>query len=211
MKPLLISLFAVMIGLLGCGRNPSVHVGINPEIRGEAIVPLTAQLIETNASVIANATNAVVKLGPAVVEKIGDYTVVNFDRLASFNYDVPDEPVTNKTAQATLKKEQIPAPVKSLDRQKVALKGFMLPLKVEGGLITELLILRDQSMCCYGSVPKINEWVSVKMPTGKGVKAVLDVPITLFGTLRVGEIYENNYLVGIYEMDGDRLSGPPEL
>ena len=81
----------------------------------------------------------------------------------------------------------------------------------EDGKITELLILRDQSMCCYGAVPKINEWVSVRMPEGKGVKPVMDVPITIFGTLKVGEVLENGYLVGIYEMDGHRLGGPIDL
>jgi len=40
---------------------------------------------------------------------------------------------------------------------------------------------------------------------------VLDVPITFFGTLRVGEVLENGYLVGIYEMDGERLGGPIDL
>ena len=86
----------------------------------------------------------------------------------------------------------------------------MLPLKVEGGLITELLIMRDQSMCCYGTVPKINEWVSVKM-TGKGVKPIMDQAVTLYGKLHVGEIRENGYLVGIYQLDGEKMSGPLDL
>jgi hypothetical protein len=106
--------------------------------------------------------------------------------------------------------EQIPPEVKALDSRRVALKGFMLPLKVENGLITELLILRDQSMCCYGTVPRINEWVSVRM-TSKGVKPIMDQAITLFGLLKVGEMYENGYLVGIYQMDGEKMTGPLDL
>ena len=98
----------------------------------------------------------------------------------------------------------------ALDKKFVSLKGFMLPLKVENGLITELLIMRDQSMCCYGSVPKINEWVSVKM-TGKGVKPIMDQAVTMYGRLHVGEVRENGYLVGIYTMDGDKITGPLDL
>ena len=143
--------------------------------------------------------------------KIGEYTVVGFDRLASFAYEVPDDPITEPKAKAIIEKNVIPKTVRVFDKKKVALKGYMLPLKVEDGKITELLILRDQSMCCYGAVPKINEWVSVRMPKGKGVKPVMDVPITIFGTLKVGEVLENGYLVGIYEMDGDRLGGPIDL
>ena len=148
-------------------------------------------------------------LGP--IQKIGDYSLLGFDRLASFAYEVPDDPITEPKAKEILEKNEIPESVKKFDKQKIALKGYMLPLKVEDGKITELLILRDQSMCCYGAVPKINEWVSVRMPEGKGVKPVMDVPVTIFGTLKVGEVLENGYLVGIYEMDGERLDGPIDL
>ena len=112
-------------------------------------------------------------------------------------------PATAETAKAE-EEDQIPASVRKFNKKRVALEGFMLPLKVEDGLVTELLVMRDQSMCCFGSVPKINEWVSVRM-TGKGVDPVMDEPVTLYGTLKVGEVRENGYLVGIYEMDGERL------
>jgi len=70
--------------------------------------------------------------------------------------------------------------------------------------------MRDQSMCCFGTVPKINEWVSVRM-TGKGIKPVMDQAVSLVGTLKVGAIRENGYLVGIYQMDGERMDGPVGL
>jgi hypothetical protein len=143
--------------------------------------------------------------------KIGEYTVIGFDRLASFAYEVPDDPITEPKAKAIIDKNEIPKRVTKYNKQKVAIKGYMLPLRVQDGKITELLILRDQSMCCYGAVPKINEWVSVRMPEGKGVKPIMDVPITFFGTLKVGEVLENGYLVGIYEMDGHRIGGPIDL
>ena len=39
----------------------------------------------------------------------------------------------------------------------------------------------------------------------------MDQAVTMFGRLKVGEIRENGYLVGIYEMDGDRMDGPTDL
>ena len=142
---------------------------------------------------------------------IGDYAIIHFDKLASFAYEVPDDPVSDPKAKAILEKNVIPEDITNFHKKKIALKGYMLPLKVEGGKITEMLIMRDQSMCCYGTVPKINEWVSVRMPKGKGVKPIMDVPVTIFGTFKVGEVLENGYLVGIYELDGDRLGGPIDL
>ncbi|MBI4664007.1 MAG: DUF3299 domain-containing protein [Verrucomicrobia bacterium] len=140
-----------------------------------------------------------------------EFLQVTFDKLASFTFEIPDEqPMTNAVVQPSKSEEQIPPPIKALDQRKVALKGFMLPLRVESGLVTELLIMRDQSMCCYGTVPKITEWVSVKM-SNKGVKAIMDQPVTIFGKLRVGEMRENGYLVGIYAMDGEKMAGPIDL
>lgn len=136
---------------------------------------------------------------------------ISFERLASFDYEMPEDLTSSLPGEGDGASNQIPDAIRELNDQAIALKGFMLPLKVEEGLVTEMLIMRDQSMCCYGTVPKINEWVSVRMDEGKGVKPVMDQAVTLFGKLKVGEIRENGYLVGIYEMDGDRMDGPTDL
>lgn len=128
---------------------------------------------------------------------------VTFDKLAGYTFEVP-EGIQPPNAVETKAAGQIPADVKAFDQKKVSLKGFMLPLKVDDGVVTEMLIMKDQSMCCYGSVPRINDWVSVKMKKG-GVKSVMDQPVTLYGKLKVGEMLENGYLVGIYEMEGDKM------
>jgi hypothetical protein len=165
-----------------------------PIRRGEPIKPAAAPAV---APALAPAEGA--------APKLGEYTVVGFDRLAGFNYVVPEYTGTNPPPAPDT--NQIPATVKAFDGQRVALKGFMLPLKVEGGKVTELLLMRDQSMCCFGAVPKINEFVTVKM-TGEGAKAVMDQAVTLFGKLKVGEFSENGYLLGVYQLDGERAEGP---
>ena len=147
---------------------------------------------------------------PPAVGEPGDPPAVGFDKLASFNYEMPDESLGKPETIQTNAPSQIPKTVLAYDKQRVALKGFMLPLKVESGLVTELLLMKDQSMCCYGAVPKITEWVSVKMTT-KGIKPVMDQPVTLHGQLKVGEIRENGFLVGIYAMDGEKMIGPQDL
>ena len=196
---------------------PTTPPATPPSVPVPAPTPTTTVAPTPPTPPVAAAAPAASAAAPVAAkgnDKPGDYLVVGFDKLSSFNFDVPDEtPVgTNKTAAAIVPKppEQIPPAVLALDKKFVSLKGFMLPLKVENGLITELLIMRDQSMCCYGAVPKINEWVSVKM-TGKGVKPIMDQAVTLYGKLHVGEIRENGYLVGIYQMDGEKLAGPLDL
>jgi len=132
---------------------------------------------------------------------------VGFDKLSSFEYDTPEES-TQANDAAAKPRNQIPSEVRALNLARVALKGFMLPLTAEGAFTTEFLIMRDQSSCCYGVVPKINQWVDVRIP--KGVRTIMDRVVTVYGTLKVGEVREGGYLVAIYEMDGERLVGPAD-
>lgn len=189
----------VVLGLL----SVSLLVACKRETAEEAAADIRGQPIG-GTTITSNAQTT------SATRKIGQYDVVGFDKLASYGFEVSDEllaPATNSAAMTQRVDSQIPATVKAFNNQPVALTGFMLPLKVEGGLVTELLIMRDQSMCCYGVQPKINEWVSVKM-SKTGVKPIMDQPVTLFGKLHVGEMRENGYLVGIYAMDGDKMETP---
>jgi len=130
---------------------------------------------------------------------------VSFDQLASYEYVMPAEPMVEAPALIPGGSEQIPAKIRNLENQVISVQGFMLPLKIQNGLVHEMLIMRTQSMCCFGVVPKINEWVNVKM-TSQGVKPIMDQPVVLFGRFHVGEMRENGYLTGLYRMEGDRMA-----
>ncbi len=83
---------------------------------------------------------------------------------------------------------------------KAVIIGFMLPTQLaDYGKATEFLIMANLLACCFGTVPNMNDWVVVRMP--QGVAVVQDVPISFYGTFRVGAMYENGYMTGIYEMD----------
>jgi len=178
--------------------------------RGEPIKPLAPRGEPIQALQPGNSpSNAGKPTSAPTVEAAattGEFAVVGFDKLSSFKYEVPDDTV--KSAPNVDPDQQIPSLVKAFNNKRVSLKGFMLPLKVEAGMVTEMLILRDQSACCFGATPKINEWVSVKM-IGGGVKPIMDQAVTLYGTLKVGAMRENGYIVGIYQLDGEKMQGPP--
>jgi hypothetical protein len=202
---------AFSLVLAGCGPKPAAEVAA-PEIRGEPIAPLPAKVSAPAASSNATAVAAApANPKPETRNSEPAFALAGFDILSGYNIEISDEllgPVTNNLAEVSAKTEAlIPPKVKALDKKRVALTGFMLPLKVEGGLVTEMLIMKDQSMCCYGTVPKIHEWVSIKM-TEKGVKPLMDQAVTLYGKLHVGEMRENGYLTGIYRMDGEKMGAP---
>jgi len=200
----------VIVAVSGCSEKPTAAIG---EIRGE---PINAALRANGSGPGATqARNSAISnsIGTGTTSAASGYPLIGFDRLSAFKFEPGEDllnPQTNRVAGQSLSADaMIPANVKAFDQKKASIRGFMLPLKVEGGVVTELLIMRDQSMCCYGVVPKINEWISVKMQS-KGVKAIMDQPVTLYGTLHVGEMRESGYLVGIYQFDGERMELPPD-
>ncbi len=192
--------------LTACGPTSSDSQNQAPaQVHGEPILPATNSVaLAADRPVIATPAKA---SEPDALPANPDYATVGFDKLASYNFEVDDAPLTNQNATADKADDQIPANVKAFNQKKISIKGFMLPLKVADGVVTEFLIMKDQSMCCYGTVPKITEWVSVKT-TGAGVKPIMDQPISILGTLHVGALRENGYLIGIYQMDGDKLVAP---
>jgi hypothetical protein len=138
---------------------------------------------------------------PAGYERLG------FETLSSFPFELTRgmaDGSNNLAAASAATREKIPKAVQALDSHLVAIRGFLLPLRMNNGLTIEFLLMRNQNMCCFGSVPKINEWISVE-PDGEGVKPIMDQPITVMGRLRVGEIRENGYLVGIYKMQAAQV------
>lgn len=134
------------------------------------------------------------------------YLRLGFDKLANYKFTAPAfDPSADVKATTPGGEEQIPAAVKAWNGKKAMVTGFMLPVKMApDGLVTEFLLVKDPMMCCYGVVPNMNEWVVVKMVKG-GVKPLMDVPISFYGELKVGALFENGYMTGIYLLNGEKM------
>ena len=150
-----------------------------------------------------------VTLDPTLLTKppavVNGYLKLDFDRLADYKFDpVPFDPDKAKPGdKPPSSADQIPGPIKKLDGKKALVTGFMLPTKIKNGKVVELLLQRAPSMCCYGIVPPMNEWVTVKMPDG--VKINQDTPVSFTGTFHVHEDIEAGFLLNIYTLDGEKM------
>ena len=139
---------------------------------------------------------------PVELEK--GYLKIGFDRLSSFKFITPEfDPVANPTAVPPTGDEQIPSEVKAWSGHKAIITGFMLPTKLDNGKATEFLIMANQMACCFGTVPNMHDWVVVRMP--KGIQVVQDIPVSFYGILKVGAMYENGYMTGIFAMDAEKM------
>jgi hypothetical protein len=131
------------------------------------------------------------------------YLQLGFDRLAGFDFVVKDQPTDRKAPRWT-GDDQIPDVVKSWNGKKAEIKGYMLPLRLEKGLVTEFLVMRDLSTCCYGAAPSMNHFVIVKV--AKGVAPVSEKTVKVSGTLQISTSFDAfGIITGIYQMTGEKV------
>jgi hypothetical protein len=133
------------------------------------------------------------------------YAPAGFELLAAFPFNPPEpDPDAKPGTPPPSAAKQIPPAVKALDGRKVIVRGYMLPTKMEKGLVTEFLLMNSAAACCYGATPRINEFIVVKMVKG-GVKSLMDVSVEFHGTLSVKEVFEEGFLSHIYALDAEKM------
>ena len=120
------------------------------------------------------------------------HQVLTFSMLTSYPFREPNwAKMNDPTYIVSLNLDkQISPQIKAIDGKKVEIQGFMLPLDMSEGNLRTFMLLKDQMACCFGNIPRLNEWVYVRVPKKKQISIHQDVPITLFGTLHVGTKFE---------------------
>ncbi len=99
----------------------------------------------------------------------------------------------------------LPAELQALDEQRVQLSGYMVPLDVEGSRIQSFLLVRDQMLCCFGKMPRLNEWVFVEFPKGAGMELPVDEPIQVSGRFRAREEREKGVVMSLYRLQAEKV------
>ena len=135
------------------------------------------------------------------------YQSLTFNMLTSYPFREPNWAKMEDPAYiASLKlDEQISPRIQAMNGKKVEVEGFMLPLDMSEGNLRTFMLLKDQMACCFGNMPRLNEWVYVRVPKKKKVSVHQDVLVTLLGTFSVGSKFEGEVLTGIYHLDLDEL------
>jgi len=192
MKITRVSGFIITAGLAGVGNLALVAKALAP------VAPAPAAQV---AAPIPPASSPAAAF-PELVKDPNGFLRVSFEHLASFSFVPPPEGTPMKPGSV----EMIPANVRALDGQRVCVGGYMLALKMENGLVREFLLIRNPMTCCYGTPPAMNEWVVVRMKSEPILTTMDDVPLTLYGTLHVGAVYDDKAFSGLYELDGEKVT-----
>ncbi len=136
---------------------------------------------------------------------IRDYTAVSFNVLSNFQLDLNDLDAIGDRTEAEYAASKIPPEVKALDGKRIMISAYMLPLRYEKDGVVEFLGMANTTSCCYGSEPKLPEIIAVKMKTGT-TQSLMDSPLFLFGTLRVGPVETDGFVTAVFSMECDRVS-----
>jgi hypothetical protein len=195
------AVIALAVALTGCGRQEPGEPAAEPArvVRGTPIQPMATGLVRS----VATTNVPVVDWSKPDAMEDG-FVRLGYDKLSSFKYDVYEVYSETNSGRAMLKSDDaIPARVKAYDGKRVTVTGFVLPLRTKRGLVTEFLLLRDQGTCCFGAQAQINHFIRVKY--SPGFTHGSPVPWKISGTIRVGEIFIQGYLTGIYQMDAERV------
>lgn len=190
-------------------------VGHGVNIPGvDTFVTETPAPARSTAESSGDAATAVEPAYPPLVlpsRKVDGHLDVGFETLGGFAFKLTKTAaIAIGAADASalaMVNAQIPDVIRQLDGRKVVVTGYMLPMKIDGALTTEFLLVANSMLCCYGVVPPMNQWATVKMQK-RGVTSQPDVPVQVFGTLRVQTRIENGALSAIYHIEAERTHPP---
>jgi len=207
---LLATTFAV-----GCGDSSTKPATPLPEVKGapmrhepaKDLSPEAATAGDLSRAAAVNppppvvpaptpATPAAATPAAATPSAAGDFHSTTFDELSGFDYAL-------YSSDAAVKHE-IPAKILALSGKKIAVDGYMMPLKYEAGGAKKFILMKNQFGCCYGGTPKLNEWIEVTMEGGAVAEYQQHVLITAFGVLDVKEEQKDGFATSLYKMRGER-------
>lgn len=101
-------------------------------------------------------------------------------------------------------KMKLPAEVTAWNGKHVKATGFINPLSQTRN-ITSFLLVKDRASCCYGKMPQMNHYISVKLKPGETVNYSTD-PVTIRGVIQIDERWDGDWPLGLYWMDGAEVA-----
>ncbi len=131
----------------------------------------------------------------------GDLSLVSVDLDALLDYLY--KPDTERALSF-----EFPGPVKAKAGDERAMVGYMIPLeyKPKSDDIVIFMLVRDLMSCCFGGMPRPDEWVYVEMRGDAVAKLFPYVPVVVRGELVVGRLEDEfGFATGVYTMKADSV------
>src|SRR5689334_1286597 len=111
---------------------------------------VTAALLASGATLVSCADKA----SAEAAAMRAAYQPAGFDKLGAYVLEMPAvDPAADRSKPPAFDESRIPAGIRALSGRNVRATGYMLPVKLSQGLVTDFLLVKDQASCCYGGSP----------------------------------------------------------
>lgn len=144
----------------------------------------------------------------SVLKKSNGYWQIGYEHISNFPYDFSDDDLFAgpETSIARMRsKNLIPAAVHALSEKPVTMKGYMMPIDFDEGVVRSFVLVPSMQACCYGVPPAMNEIVYVTMKGGEGTKYIKDMLIEVSGNITVGENIYGESVFALYRIAADKI------
>ncbi len=101
-------------------------------------------------------------------------------------------------------KMELPKDVAAWNGRRVKITGFINPTQQAVGL-TNFLLVKDRSSCCFGKRPQINHYIEVTLADGKKMNYTQD-PVGVVGTLKIEDRWDGDWQLGLYWIDDGEIA-----
>jgi hypothetical protein len=95
---------------------------------------------------------------------------------------------------------KLPPSILALDGKRVRITGFLVPVLNVGGYVREFFITSSPTSCCFGTAPRIFDFILAKMPVGPDTSYVGE-PTVFEGVLHVQKPPAGDEWTPIFTMD----------
>ena len=94
---------------------------------------------------------------------------------------------------------ELPDGVTRWNRKSVVVTGYVNPMNQTRN-IRQFLLVKDRASCCFGKLPQMNHFIEVTLREGEAIHYTKEL-VTVRGTIQVGEVWEEEWLVSVYRME----------
>lgn len=94
--------------------------------------------------------------------------------------------VLKDNGRTQLPASAFPERVRELDGATAAIRGWMIPGRIEKRDVRDFMLVRDNQACCFGAMPTFDEWIHVEMEPDAHAEYLRYVEMEVTGTLQVG-------------------------
>ncbi len=127
-----------------------------------------------------------------------DLRYLTFEDLSWPEYEPPE---LRGLDEEELPLAAFPEGIRALQGVRAAFDGYMVPVDFADRKVTSFILSRYLAGCCFGAMPRMDEWVEVAVEVPGGVDYVPFQVVRVVGTFEVGEVLDDyGYVRSIYRM-----------